>query len=120
MKRGMTVFLFSGVRPRTILFIMASTIFVIVFLSLDSPSYAIPAFARRYQTSCSSCHIIIPKLNHFGKAFKANGYRIPPKDEAFIKIPDVKLGDEEWKEVWPKGMWPGSIPGQPPIASEFG
>ncbi|MFQ5638584.1 MAG: hypothetical protein ACE5IR_11385 [bacterium] len=83
----------------------------------QTQSYAIPAFARRYRTSCSSCHVVIPKLNHFGRAFKANGYRIPPKDEAFIKQqPDVKLGDDEWKEVWPKGIWPGSIPGIPPIA----
>lgn len=94
-----------------ILFLIFPTIAV-----YHSTSYAIPAFARRYKTSCTSCHVLIPKLNHFGKAFKANGYRIPPKDEAFIKIPDVKLGDEEWKEVWPKGVWPGAIPGLPPIA----
>lgn len=90
---------------------------IIPFIAIhESKSYAIPAFARRYKTSCTTCHVLIPKLNHFGKAFKANGYRIPPKDEAFVKVPDVKLGDEEWKEVWPKGIWPGSIPGIPQLA----
>ncbi|MFQ5772000.1 MAG: hypothetical protein ACE5HX_15805, partial [bacterium] len=83
---------------------------------LNSQSHAIPAFTRRYRTSCTTCHVLIPKLNYFGKAFRANGYRIPPKDEAFVKVPDVKIGDEGWKEVWPKGIWPGAIPGLPPIA----
>ncbi|MFQ5649996.1 MAG: hypothetical protein ACE5IY_08645 [bacterium] len=82
----------------------------------NADAYAIPAFARRYKTACTSCHVLIPKLNHFGKAFKNNGYRIPPMDEAFVKVPDVKLGDDEWKEVWPKGVWPGAIPGIPQIA----
>ena len=81
-----------------------------------SNSYAIPAFARRYKTSCNSCHVVFPKLNHFGRAFKANGYRIPPKDRAFVKIPDVELVAEEWKEAWPRGLWPSSISSVPPIA----
>ena len=101
--------------PVHVTLISVATIFL--FLTIyHSQSHAIPAFARRYKTSCSSCHVIFPKLNHFGKAFKANGYRIPPKDKAFIKVPDVKLGDEEWKEVWPNGIWPGSINSIPPIA----
>lgn len=117
--RKITMLLFSAIAKRIIPASVAFLPFEILFLFLSvsvSRSYAIPAFARRYKTSCSSCHVIIPKLNHFGKAFKANGYRIPPKDEAFVKVPDVKLGDEEWKEVWPKGIWPGAIPGIPQIA----
>lgn len=81
-----------------------------------SAASAIPAFARRYGTSCTTCHVVIPKLNYFGNAFKMNGYRVPPKDQAFVKQPDLKLGDPEWKEVWPKGFWPGAIPGNVPVA----
>ncbi|MEK6630407.1 MAG: hypothetical protein AABY89_06710 [Acidobacteriota bacterium] len=77
---------------------------------------AIPAFARRYQTSCTTCHVLIPKLNAFGIAFRNNGYRIPANDEKFVKTPDVQLGAPAWKRVWPDAVWPGGIPGIPPIA----
>lgn len=77
---------------------------------------AIPAFARRYQTSCTTCHVVVPKLNAFGVAFRNNGYRIPPNDEKFVKVPDVSLGAPAWKRVWPDAIWPGGIPGMPPIA----
>ena len=103
-------------RANIIFFSLLLTVFTVIvplITVFNSRSYAIPAFARRYGTSCSTCHVVIPKLNYFGKAFKANGYRIPPWDDAFIKVPDVELGDDEWKEVWPKGIWPGALPGVP-------
>ena len=31
---------------------------------------AIPAFARKYETSCQTCHTGFPKLNPFGEAFR--------------------------------------------------
>lgn len=77
---------------------------------------AIPAFARKYQTTCTTCHVIIPKLNAFGIAFRNNGYRIPPNDEKFVKIPDVPLGAPAWKKVWPDAVWPGGLPGIAPLA----
>ncbi len=77
---------------------------------------AIPAFARRYHTSCTTCHVLIPKLNAFGIAFRNNGYRIPPNDEKFVKTPDVSLGAPAWKRMWPDAVWPGGIPGLAPVA----
>jgi hypothetical protein len=53
------------------------------------PAHAIPAFARQYGTSCSTCHLDFPKLNDFGKAFKDAGFKFPKDDESFIKIPPV-------------------------------
>lgn len=88
----------------------------VVTLLVPEPADAIPAFARRYQTSCTTCHVVIPKLNAFGIAFRNNGYRIPPNDEKFVKIPDVALGAEAWKRVWPDAVWPGAIPGAAPLA----
>ena len=38
---------------------------------------AIPAFARKYELKCSSCHVLPPKLNARGEAFRARGYRLP-------------------------------------------
>jgi hypothetical protein len=57
-----------------------------------------------------------PKLNAFGLAFRNNGYRIPLNEEKLIKFPDVVLGAPAWKQLWPKAVWPGSIPGMPPVA----
>ena len=92
---------------------------VLAFMSLlflPKRASAIPAFARRYHTSCTTCHVLPPKLNAFGVAFKNNGYRIPGDDEKFIKQPDVELGAPGWKKVWPKGVWPGAIPDRVPLS----
>ncbi len=78
-------------------------------------SYAIPPFSRQYGTSCSTCHIDFPKLNDFGKAFKDAGFKFPKNDEDFIKIPPVMLGAPAQKELWPKTIYPGTIPGIPQI-----
>ncbi len=80
------------------------------------PSQAIPVFARRYQTACTTCHVVEPKLNAFGIAFRNNGYRIPLGEEKLVQTPDTALGAPAWKQLWPKAVWPGSIPGLPPIA----
>jgi hypothetical protein len=79
-------------------------------------AYAIPAFSRQYQTSCSTCHVDFPKLNDFGKAFKDAGFKFPKDDETYLKVPPVLLGAPAYKDVWPQGsIWPGTIPGLPPI-----
>lgn len=80
---------------------------------------AIPAWARKYGTSCATCHVAYPKLNSFGEAFRANGYRMPAGDEDLTKIKDVPMGAEAWKRLWPNGIWPGSIPGNFPFAVTF-
>jgi hypothetical protein len=84
-------------------------------LSRPQKSYAIPAFARQYNTSCGTCHSDFPKLNDFGKAFKDAGFKFPKDDESMIKTPPVMLGAPAQSEMWPKVVWPGTIPGLPPI-----
>src|SRR5246127_1640060 len=88
-------------------------------LSVVPQSYAIPPFARQYGTSCSTCHSDFPKLNDFGKAFKDAGFKFPKNDEDFIKVPPVMLGAPAQKELWPKTIYPGSIPGLPMIGLRF-
>lgn len=78
-------------------------------------SLAIPAFSRLYGTSCSTCHLDFPQLNDFGKAFKDAGFKFPKDDESMLKIPPVMLGAPANAELWPKAIWPGTIPGIPPI-----
>lgn len=85
-------------------------------LFFASRTSAIPAFSRRYETSCTTCHVLPPKLNAFGVAFKNNGYRMPGDDEKFVKQPDVPMGSPGWKKVWPKGVWPGAISDRIPLS----
>jgi hypothetical protein len=78
---------------------------------------AIPAFARKYNTSCSTCHYAFPMLNSFGKAFKNNGYRFPGgQDPDMIKEQPVSLGAEAYKKVWPKAVWPTDMAGAVPVS----
>ncbi|MFQ5587169.1 MAG: hypothetical protein ACE5GF_10190, partial [Thermodesulfobacteriota bacterium] len=87
-----------------------------LLLSLSQQADAIPAFARKYQTSCMTCHSTFPKLNTFGETFRRNGYQIPDVDARYVKEKPVKLGAPAWKEVWPDGVWPGKLPGIPPLS----
>src|SRR6266542_4316197 len=98
-----------------LLSIVGTTLFVALPFTMPPKSYAIPAFSRAYNTSCSTCHLDFPKLNDFGKAFKDAGFKFPVDDESMIKIPPVMLGSPAQAELWPKAIFPGKIPGQPKI-----
>jgi hypothetical protein len=99
--------------------VTASLFLLLGVLLLSGSSYAIPAFSRQYGTSCSTCHLDFPKLNDFGKAFKDAGFKFPKDDETFIKIPPVMLGAPAQKDLWPHTIFPGTIPGLPPIGLRF-
>ncbi|MEE9611035.1 MAG: hypothetical protein V3W19_07265, partial [Desulfatiglandales bacterium] len=75
-----------------------------------------PTFARKYRTSCTTCHVAIPKRNAFGDAFRQLGFRIPGGDAAYVKEEPVSLGAEAWKEVWPQAIWPGILPATVPLS----
>jgi len=98
-------------------FLLIAVLMTIALSSMPCP--AIPAFSRMYGTSCSTCHIDFPKLNDFGKAFKDAGFKFPKDDEQMLKIPPVMLGAPANAELWPKAIWPGTIPGQPPIGLRY-
>ncbi len=77
---------------------------------------AVPAFARKYQTSCQTCHSIFPKLNAFGEAFRLRGYHMPNESEDMVKEKPVSLGAPAYKRLWPNAVWPGELPGAVPLA----
>ncbi len=95
-----------------------ATVLLALILGLcASQAGAIPSWARKYQTSCSTCHTAYPKLNYFGKAFRNNGYRFPEGlEEAASKEPPVSLGSEGYKKLFPHALWPSHIPGAIPLA----
>ncbi len=84
---------------------------------LPMRTYAIPALSRKYETSCVTCHAVYPRLNQFGEAIRLNGLRWPGNGEPQnTKEKPISLGAPSYKQVWPKSVWPGSIPGTVPIA----
>ena len=86
-----------------------------LFWSQDSS--AVPAFARKYQTSCYTCHSGFPNRNAFGEAFKNNGYRWPGgEEEDHAKQEQTKMGADGWKQTFPSSPWPSDIPGFAPFA----
>ncbi len=102
---------------KILIFVAASI--VIGRFATTPGAYAIPAFARKYQTSCSTCHNNFPELNDFGEAFKKNGFKFPQNDEQFIKEPPVLLGAKAQRQVFPKAVYPGEIPGSIPIGFRY-
>ena len=54
---------------------------IVAVLLLAAPvgrADAIPAFARKYGISCSTCHFPVPRLNAFGERFAENGFEFAP------------------------------------------
>ncbi len=89
----------------------------LIFTAATQSSRAIPAFARKYKTSCATCHNGFPKLTAFGEAFRRNGYQFPGgADPEFVKEEPVSLGSDGNKKAFPDAIWPGSIPGSSPIS----
>lgn len=96
-----------------------ASILALVFCSsflADAPAFAIPAFARKYGTSCVTCHVAFPKRNAFGEAFRRNGYVMPKGDALHVKEEPVSLGDPPWKELFPDSIWPGVLPRNFPLS----
>ncbi|MFC1731293.1 hypothetical protein ACFL6I_13275 [candidate division KSB1 bacterium] len=66
--------------PAVTAIISLLTVFFIVGV-LYSPAQAIPAFARKYGISCSTCHDPFPRLKAYGEEFAGNGFQLPDGDE---------------------------------------
>jgi hypothetical protein len=65
--------------------ILISALFALLlglqWLVLPDESAAIPAFARRNNLSCSTCHAPIPKLKPYGADFAADGFIIAENEK---------------------------------------
>jgi hypothetical protein len=93
----------------------SATVCLIALGLAAPPASAIPVFARRYQTACTTCHVLPPQLNSFGLAFRANGYRMPAGERS-RQEKDVQLGAPEWEGLFPRAILPGTLPDTPPLA----
>ncbi len=63
-----------------LLFSLVLLIFLVASIYPTDAS-AIPAFARRYKISCTTCHSPIPRLKPYGEEFAANGFTIPENEK---------------------------------------
>src|SRR5512146_449997 len=98
---------------------MKRFVIVIVLVALGASAHraaAVPAFARKYKTSCTTCHTIFPKLNPFGEQFRRNGFRFPGIDSDVVKAEPVALGTDAQKKTFPDSVWPGFLSSFPPLA----
>jgi hypothetical protein len=96
--------------------IVARLLLAVLSLCAAAPASAIPAFARKYETSCLTCHSVYPRLPPFGEAFRRNGYRFPGVDSDYVKQGTVALGQEANKKTFPSTVWPAVIPASVPLA----
>lgn len=75
----------NGLRPSKVRHRVAGTLLcIIVGVAVSWPiydAYAIPAFARKYDVSCTTCHTAPPRLNTFGERFLENGYQLPGTED---------------------------------------
>jgi thiol-disulfide isomerase/thioredoxin len=98
---------------------LVNVIMVLVIVGFAGRAWAIPAFARKYKTSCVTCHTIFPKLTPFGEQFRRNGYRFPGIDSDNTKAEPVPLGTDEQKKTFPDSVWPGLLSPFPPLTFGF-
>ena len=95
-------------------------VFLSVFFGETRDAQAVPSFARKYQTSCQTCHTIYPVLNPFGEAFRRNGYRFPSQDGSVdsdaVKTTMIPLGQEEYTKTFPQSVWPDKIADAVPLS----
>jgi hypothetical protein len=105
-------------RASIITIVIGAAVLLFLVIATQQAS-AIPAFSRKYQTSCATCHSDYPELNDFGEAFKKNGFKFPKDDESFVKEPPVLLGAKAQREAFPSAIYPGEIPGSIPIAFRY-
>jgi hypothetical protein len=92
-----------------------SAAFPLIYILCAPEARAIPYFARKYETSCTTCHSNFPELNDFGEVFKKNGWKFPKDDDTYVKQPPVLLGAPAQRQVFPKVVYPGEIPSTIPI-----
>ncbi|MGE5185971.1 MAG: hypothetical protein ACM31C_28135 [Acidobacteriota bacterium] len=88
-------------------------------VAASAQAWAVPAFARKYKTSCTTCHTIFPKLNPFGEQFRRNGYRFPGIDSDVVKAEPIPLGTDEQKKQFPDAVWPATLSPFPAFAFGF-
>lgn len=69
------------------------TLLIMLITMLSSDLLAIPAFARKYNMTCKTCHSPFPKLKAYGDEFAGNGFVLKDQDAPryFLDTGDPEL-----------------------------
>ncbi|MDH3403884.1 MAG: hypothetical protein OES32_16555 [Acidobacteriota bacterium] len=54
---------------------------IALWMGSESAALAIPAFANKYEVSCSACHAPAPRLRESGREFAARGFRLADPEQ---------------------------------------
>ncbi len=107
--------------PSPLLFLAALVAATATYFGSIRRADAVPSFARKYGTSCSTCHTVYPALNPFGEAFRRDGYRFPSQngsvDSDAEKAETLAMGQEEYKKTFPDSVWPDKIARDVPLSA---
>ncbi len=72
--------------------VFLTSIFILILSALFIETFSIPAFARKYNMTCKTCHSPFPKLKAYGEDFAANGFVLKDKDAPRYY---VETGDDD-------------------------
>lgn len=66
---------------------------LLILILVPYTTQAIPAFARKYNMTCKTCHAPFPKLKAYGEEFAGNGFVLKDQDAPryFVETGDEKL-----------------------------
>lgn len=75
------------------IFVAACVALVVASCGWVEIASAIPAFARKYGMSCTTCHSPYPRLKAYGEEFAGNGFVLKDKDvpRYFVEAGDQRL-----------------------------
>lgn len=62
-------------------FRLALAAMAVITLAAPARLEAIPAFSKKYELPCVSCHSSFSTLNEFGEKFKVNGWQMPDSED---------------------------------------
>jgi len=103
----------TGGQQRRLLWLSTLILAFLALLAGEKTAHAVPSFARKYNTSCQTCHTAFPVLNPFGEAFRRNGFRFPSTngsvDSDAAKEETIPMGQEEYEKTFPNSIWPDRI-----------
>jgi hypothetical protein len=73
--------------------ILLTLLTFIITTLLTSEIFSIPAFARKYNMTCKTCHSPFPKLKPYGDEFAGNGFVLKDQDAPryFVETGDPEL-----------------------------
>lgn len=60
--------------------IMKFSLWFFVLMLFPDTSWSIPAFARKYDMTCQTCHSPAPRLKAYGEEFAGNGFQLADKE----------------------------------------